>query len=150
MTPVRPERRPRAERLKLVECPAKSVDVVRLCEREGSVVRASQLRPQLGCPHVLAGQLQRVQRHYSANRYEVIWTCGQSLRSYRYPQPAAVPNQAWRASYETAGKDGGDDVPCVSVPLPGGRFLLQLRGGKDFARQLADFRQIVNGTAAQG
>lgn len=110
---------------------------------------ARQRFPQIPSQAVV-GQLHRVQRNYSASRYEVIWTCGASLRSYRYPQPAAVPNQAWTASYEPAGKDGGDPVPCVSVPLPGGRFLLQLRAGRDFARQLADFRQIVNGTAVQG
>lgn len=98
----------------------------------------------------VAGQLQRAQRGYACQRYDVVWTCAASLRSYRYPQPYSVPNQSWRASYEPAGKEGGDKIPCVSVPLPGGRFLLQLRGGREFARQLRDFALIVSGEAVQG
>lgn len=88
---------------------------------------------------------------YLKRRYETVWTCGASLPNARYPQPFITPNQSWRASYEPAGKDGGDQVPCVTVTLlRGQRFLLQLRGGKEFRRQLSAFRQIVNGDAIQG
>lgn len=87
---------------------------------------------------------------YGNKRYEAVWTCSASIPSARYPQPYVTPNQSWRAAMAPAGKDGGDLVPCVSVTLPGGRFLLQLRGGKEFARQLADVRQIISGSAVQG
>lgn len=95
----------------------------------------------------VVGQMQKLQRNYAAQRYDVLWTCSASLRSYRYPQPYSVGNQNWKPSYEPAGKGGGDKVPCVSVPLPGGRMLLQLRGGREFARQLRDFAKLVNGEA---
>lgn len=95
----------------------------------------------------VVGQLQKLQRNYAAQRYDVLWTCSASLRSYRYPQPYAIGNQNWTPSYEPAGKDGGDKVPCVSVPLPGGRILLQLRGGREFARQLRDFAKLASGDA---
>lgn len=41
-------------------------------------------------------------------------------------------------------------MPCISVALPGGRFLLQLRGGREFARQLRDFRLLADGAAVKG
>lgn len=89
---------------------------------------------------------------YSKKRYQVLWTCEQSLPNARYPQPAISPNQAWKPSYQPAGKDGnGDKVPCVSVPLLNGqRFLLQLRGGREFFRQLAAFKQLIDGVAIKG
>ncbi len=87
---------------------------------------------------------------YRAQRYQVIWLCERSLPNARYPQPYPVHNQSWRPAYEPAGKDGGDLIPCIHVTLPGGRFLLQLRGGRDFRRQLADFRRLVEGQAIRG
>ena len=88
---------------------------------------------------------------YAKRRYEVLWTCEASLPNARYPQPAITPNQAWSAIYQPAGKDGGDPVPCVSLALMAGKkFLLQLRGGRDFRRQLGDFKQISDGVAIPG
>lgn len=92
-----------------------------------------------------------VKAKYAKRRYQVLWTCEASLANARYPQPAIAPNQSWRPSYEPAGKDGGDLVPCVSVALLNGqRFLLQLRGGTEFRRQLGDFKQLVDDTAIKG
>lgn len=87
---------------------------------------------------------------YTAKRYDVVWTGAASLPSARFPQPYPIRKQEWKATYETAGKDGGDMVPCVHVPLPGGRFVLQLKGGREFHRQLRAFAQFVDGTAERG
>lgn len=90
-----------------------------------------------------------VKAKYMRKRYKVIWTNDESLSNMKYPQPIICPAASWAASYETAGKDGGDDVPCVSVRFGDKRWLLQLRGGKEFGRQLGDLRQLVEGTAIQ-
>lgn len=96
--------------------------------------------------------LQAVDRKYREARYEVVWTSGASLPNFRYPMPAPYHNATWKASYEPAGEsEQSDKVPCVTVQVRNGdKFTLQLRGGKDFARQLASFRQIVSGEACQG
>ncbi len=89
-------------------------------------------------------------RKYRAKRYHIVWTSAETNSNHRYPYPAAFPSQAWTPSYEPAGKDGGDLIPCVSVPIRRGqRFLLQLRGGAEFARQLRDFKLLVSGQASK-
>ncbi len=99
---------------------------------------------------VVASLEQAVKRKWSAKRYDVVWTGAASTPNARYPQPFSNPSRAWSAQYVPAGKDGGDKVPAVSVTLlRGQRFLLQLRGGSEYARQLADFRAIVEGRAIQ-
>ncbi len=99
----------------------------------------------------VAGMCQSIGRKYRSNRYEVVWTSGRTNSNHRYPYPAAFPGQAWTPSYQTAGKDGGDMIPCVSVTLrKGKRFTLQLRGGNEFRRQLGDFKLLIDGTADQG
>lgn len=81
------------------------------------------------------------QGKYRAKRYEVIWTSGASLPNARYPQPLPIGSQNFRCSF------GEDNVPLVSVPIGQRRFTLRLRGGREFRRQLAAFRQIVSGEA---
>lgn len=88
---------------------------------------------------------------YLRRRYGVLWTNSESLPNAKYPQSAISPSQSWTAKYVPAGKSGGDLVPAVLVTLlRGERYLLQLKGGKDFHRQLRDFRDIVEGRAIQG
>src|SRR3990167_774301 len=131
-----------------------AADVVRLpgvakCPAKPKTYTYPNIREQLpDLPSKSAASISNsVESKYRKRRYETIWTGSASLPSARYPQPFPVPNQAWSASFETAGTYSGDPVPCVSVPLPGGRFLLQLRGGHEFARQLAAFRHLVSGEA---
>ena len=101
--------------------------------------------------NAVAGMCQVVGRKYRAKRYDIVWTSSATNSNHRYPYPAAFPGQAWAPSYAPAGKDGGDLVPVVSVPLRRGqRFLLQLRGGADFARQLRDFKLLATGEAVRG
>lgn len=99
----------------------------------------------------LAALENSVKSKYSAKRRDVIFFGTASLPSFRFPLPMAVPNQGWTASYEDAGKDGGDKVPCVSVAVrKGERFLLQLKQGREFGRQLSQLRQITEGLGVQG
>lgn len=89
-----------------------------------------------------------IKSKYARRRYQALWTCEASLPNARYPQPAIAPSQSWRPEYVPSGKEGGDLVPAIHVTLLAGeRFLLQLRGGKEFARQIADFRKLCDGTA---
>lgn len=91
-----------------------------------------------------------LQGKYRKKRYEVLWTGASSLPSARYPQPYPVHNREWKPLFVPAGKDGGDMVPAIDVPLVGGRMLLQLRQGKDWRGQVADFRKFVSGAAIKG
>lgn len=85
---------------------------------------------------------------YRKLRYKIIWTGEMSLPNARYPQPFVTSNQAWKPLFVPAGREGGDLVPCVSVALLGSeRIKLQLKGGRQWRRQLSDFRRLVEGDA---
>lgn len=99
----------------------------------------------------VAGMCQSVGLKYRSKRYDIVWTSAATNSNFRYPYPAAFPGQAWTPSYQPAGKDGGDLIPCVSVALRrGSRYLIQLRGGREFARQLRDFKALVSGGCVHG
>lgn len=100
----------------------------------------------------VAAIVNAVQGKYRKKRYEVLWTCEASLPNARYPQPFVSPNQSWTPAYVSAGaEENGDKLPAVEVTLlRGQRFTLQLRGGRDFRRQLGDFAQLVGGVAVKG
>lgn len=98
----------------------------------------------------VASLMQALRGKYVKKRYEILWTGESSLPSARYPQPYPVHNQAWKPMFVPAGKDGGDLVPAVEVPLVGGKMLLQLRQGKDWRGQVADFGRFVSGEVVKG
>jgi hypothetical protein len=83
--------------------------------------------------------LQAVRRKYLKDRLDVVWRGSKSLASFRYPYPFPVHNQNWSARY------GQDNIPLVQAALPGGQVVLRLRGGPEMGRQLAGFRQIIDG-----
>ncbi len=101
-------------------------------------------------PTSLASLMQALRGKYSKKRYEILWTGESSLPSARYPQPYPVHNREWKPMFVPAGKDGGDLVPAIEVPLVGGKMLLQLRQGKDWRGQVADLRKFVSGEAIKG
>lgn len=80
---------------------------------------------------------------YRAKRYEVIWTCGASLPTHRYPTPFPVPNQGWSVYMDR-------DQPVVSARIGDARVSLRLRGGPRYWRQLDAVRRIESGEAEQG
>lgn len=80
-----------------------------------------------------------VQKKYAAKRLDIVWRGSSSLPSFRFPYPFPVHNQNWSAVY------GKGNVPLVTLSLPGGRVVLRLRGGAEMRRQLAGFRQIIQG-----
>jgi hypothetical protein len=96
-------------------------------------------------PSQTVSSLERaVGRKYRARRLEVIWRAGKSLPNYRYPTPLPFHNQSWNARLDDGNR------PIVSVRLGDGRVELRLKGGPQFRRQLASFRQIVDGEAEPG
>jgi hypothetical protein len=99
--------------------------------------------PQLNCQSVNA-ILRYVEKNYRRLRYNVVWLNDASLPLYRYPAPFPVCNQAWKASLDSDGK------PLISVALMNDRVTLMLRDGRGYRRQIAAFKQIVEGHAAQG
>lgn len=84
-----------------------------------------------------------IQKKYRQRRYELLWTSGASLPSYRYPTPFPVHNQSWSASIV-------NDRPIVSVRLGEGKVRLRLKSGPQFFRQMQSFRAIVRGEAVPG
>jgi hypothetical protein len=86
---------------------------------------------------------QSVQSKYRAARYPVVWTAAASLPTHRYPTPFPVPNQGWSATIEA-------DQAIVSLRIADARYRLRLKRGPQFRRQMAAFRQIVEGDAVAG
>jgi hypothetical protein len=86
---------------------------------------------------------QAIQAKYRAARYELIWTCGRSLPTHRYPHPLPLPNQAWSVEVY-------DERPLVSVRLGDRRWSLRLRGGARYRRQLEAIKQMSDGRATIG
>lgn len=80
---------------------------------------------------------------YRSKRYELLWTGETSLSNFRYPFPYPIRSADWKAKFV-------DERPVVRCSIAREMFDLRLRGGSEFRRQLAAFRQIVDGQAVQG
>lgn len=87
-----------------------------------------------------------IQRKYNSTRYDRIWLGRVSLQSYKYPMPLPVPAASYSCEMM---KRGSDAVPVVHVRIGDRRFDLQLKGGREWGRQLNDFQKIVAGEAVQ-
>ncbi len=88
-----------------------------------------------------------VETKYRNERLNVVWHRKQAPCTYRYPYPWPVHAQAWRAA-----RLDRNDRPCVEIVLPSQEFALpdggvglRLRGGAEFGRQMALFRQVAEG-----
>lgn len=82
---------------------------------------------------------------YKAMRRDVLWTFMASLPTYRYPTPFPVHNQSWSPERDPTGQR-----PAVSLRIGDRRFLIRLKGGSQFRRQLHAFDQIASGAAVAG
>lgn len=91
-------------------------------------------------PQSVSSIEQSVKMTYRAKRWEILWTRAGSLPSFRYPTPFPVHNQSWKCWIEA-------ERPVVSIRLRDDWFNFRLRGGHDFRRQLAAFREMANGSA---
>lgn len=80
---------------------------------------------------------------YRAIRYQVVWTAGAALPTYRYPTPFPIPSQGWHARIE-------NDKPIVSLRIGERRLDLRLKSGAQFGRQYSAFRLIARGEAVPG
>jgi hypothetical protein len=85
--------------------------------------------------------LHAVEGRWGRTRYDVLWLGKASLPNYRYPTPYPVRSQDWKAI------KGDNGQALVSVRLAGKRWLLRLRGGEQFCRQLNSHTQLVDGRA---
>ena len=83
--------------------------------------------------------LGQVETKWRARRFDVLWRNKDRPPAYTYPQPWPVRFQDWRLA-ESPGQPGR---LMVHVPLPGGRTTLLLRGGRDYARQVAGLRHLL-------
>ncbi len=75
---------------------------------------------------------------------EVLWTHAASLPTHRYPVPFPMHNQSWTPEIDE------NDKPVVRILLGDGWHRLRLKAGKQFRRQLASFRQMVDSEAVRG
>jgi len=82
---------------------------------------------------------------YKAMRRDVLWTCMASLPTFRYPTPFPVHNQSWSPERDSTGQR-----PAVNLRIGDRRFLIRLKGGPQFRRQLHAFDQMVSGAAVAG
>lgn len=95
-------------------------------------------------PQSVVAILHAVEGRYRKARLATIWDRTQAHPVYRFPQPYPVHNQGWSCLR------GPGDTPCITVRLGDRRWVLRLRGGQEFHRQLAVWKQIALGQACQG
>jgi len=86
----------------------------------------------------------RIDGLYRAQRYELLWTRQRTLATLRYPVPYPVAAKTWCLERSKEG------AWYVSLPVAGGRQKLRLRGGQQYARQVAALEQLANGNAIGG
>lgn len=95
----------------------------------------------------VAAIVKEVSDHWAQKRFAVLWLGKESPPVWRRPAPFPIRGQEWTG----AGFDEGGR-PWIEVNLPSGEYRkpikarLRLRGGREFGRQLALFRQIVEGS----
>lgn len=97
----------------------------------------------------LSSLLQRLSGTYSENRFAMHVAGKFSLPSFTRLQPVVIKGGSWKAGFDEHNR------PTISVRfgsreaegIRSERHLLRLAGGREFARQLADFRKIVSGEA---
>jgi hypothetical protein len=95
-------------------------------------------------PQLVSSLEQTIVKKYRSKRYNVIWTCFQSLPIYRYPQPIAFSNQSWAPMIS-------ENRPRVTLRFVGGeRVNITLQGGYRFARQMQAFKMMCSGEAQSG
>ncbi len=90
-----------------------------------------------------------VQKKYLQDRFDIQVKHDSALLTYRYPFPFPVHNAVWDAHFAKGNWPG--EAPIVEFPLPVlGRVKLRLKRGPEFGRQLAQLRQLIDGTAKRG
>lgn len=96
-----------------------------------------------GCMNSAQSLLRAVGKKYRACRLETLWAYSRSVMSFRWGVPFPVHN----ARYLLGWTDDGRKAPLVTLNLPGGKYRLRLRCGPEFARQLAQYKQLASGGA---
>lgn len=96
--------------------------------------------------------MRSVELKYRKTRLDTVWFGTAVLPRYRYPMPYPCHNAAWKAEYQSWTSEDGQisKVPTVNVAIAGKRWQIRLRGGRERARQLKAFQQILAGQAVEG
>jgi hypothetical protein len=92
-----------------------------------------------------------VSGRYRHRRYDLLWLGKATLLEHRHPVPYPVAGANWRVktiNADPAKSQSGS--PCVVCTIAGRQFTLRLRGGSEYRRQLAAYRQIESGDAVKG
>lgn len=87
--------------------------------------------------------LRQVELRYRKARFATIWRRERALPTYRYPYPYPLDADAWTVHFDE------EHRPMLSVALPGGRAMLQLRRDGGFWRQIRALERLADG-AMQG
>ena len=91
--------------------------------KKGLYTDAREQFPSLP-PQSVSSLEQAILRKYRSKRYNVVWTCSESLPVYRYPQPVPFHNQSWTPMIV-------EDRPQVCLRLMSGdRVNIRLRGDR--------------------
>jgi hypothetical protein len=86
---------------------------------------------------------QACQRKYRALRYQIVWTAGAALPTYRYPTPLPIPAQRWIGWIS-------QDKLMFRVKIGEDQVELRLKGGAQFRRQHGQFQTLARGEAVPG
>lgn len=92
------------------------------------------------------------EKKYRESRYDLLWLGTDRPPRYTFPMPYPIHNKDWKPGYhEVEGKDGQmHRAPVVQVNIDGKRWLIRLRAGPGFIRQLRSFDAFVSGQAIPG
>lgn len=122
---------------------------INLYRRWNETTGGTSLAEWQGCSGAAADIIRAVEQtwrnHPRFGRYAVIWRGEASAATYRWPYPWPIRKQDVRLGW----LDGpGGKRPTISIPLPGGRTILQLDNGSGHRRPIKDFAAIVDGGAS--
>lgn len=81
--------------------------------------------------------MQTIERTYSSERYECLWTGSRSVRRYRYPYPYPLSSQ----SASLSDGDGGELL--ISLRLAGARHTLRIKRGKQDRTTVPAIRHLI-------
>jgi hypothetical protein len=87
--------------------------------------------------------LQAVQSKYAKTRIDLLWRNSVSVPNHTYPFPYPVHNDCWTARLENGS-------PVVEINMAGKSWVIALKSGKEFVRQLSALKLIVDRQVKQG
>lgn len=87
---------------------------------------------------------QEASSNYNRDRWPVRILMNQSLRTYRAPQPLPIREQDYTLNRDEHGRT------LLSIPVRGRRWVVRLRAGAEFRRQMAAIESVLAGNGWLG